>query len=166
MDRESRDSRHYAVSPLPTLREGAHISNNKDLVLKLYEQVCSTWKEMVGVRFKLLALVPTVSLALLATVLSTKGLSEGLTRSGKGIIVLLGLISTFGLYVYDVRNSVLHDDLISRARKIEDELGVDTGLFRGRLNAHGLFRHGVATKTIYFSAMLAWGAALMLIVTY
>src|SRR5688500_11498990 len=130
MERESRDSRHYAVSPLPTLREGVDASKNRDVLLKVYDQVCSTWKELVGVRFKLLALVPTVSLALLATVLSTKGVSEGLTLAERIVILLLGLASTLGLYVYDIRNSELHDDLISRARKIEDERGGGTARVR------------------------------------
>lgn len=73
MDRSSRDRRHYKATPLPTLREEVDVSQNRDLLLGLYDQVCSVWKELVGVRFKLLGLVPTVSLALLATILSGKG---------------------------------------------------------------------------------------------
>jgi hypothetical protein len=164
MERESRDSRHYTVSPLPTLREGVDASKNKDVLLKVYDQVCGTWKELVGVRFKLLALVPTVSLALLATVLSTKGVSEGLTLAERMVILSLGLTSTLGLYVYDIRNSELHDDLISRARKIEDELGVDTGLFRGRLKPQGFCHHSLATRTIYVSAIVAWVISLIVVI--
>ena len=59
---------------------------------------------------------------------------------------------------------MLHDDLISRARKIEDEQGTDTDGFRGRLKAEGMFNHGMAMNTIYFSALLAWEVALWLIV--
>lgn len=40
---------------------------------------------------------------------------------------------------------------------------MDTGGFRGRLKAKGIFNHGTATNTIYFSPMLAWAAALGLI---
>jgi hypothetical protein len=163
MDRSTRDSRYYQATPLPTLREGFDITQNRDLLLKLYDQVCSTWKELVAVRFKLLGLVPTVSLALLASLLSTKGAADGLTLSSKLLIGLLGLLATFGLFVYDRRNSALHDDLISRGRKIEDELGVDTGVFRGRLKASGIFKHGIATDVIYGSSMLAWAGAIALI---
>ena len=48
------------------------------------------------------------------------------------LFACLGLVVTLGLLIYELRNSQLHDDLISRGRKIEDELGVDTGVFRGR----------------------------------
>ena len=163
MGRSSRDSRHYQATPLPTLREGVDVSQNRDLLLTLYDQVCSAWKELVGVRFKLLGLVPTVSLALLATILSVKGPADGLDRPSKVLISLLGLLATFGLFVYDRRNSALHDDLISRGRKIEDELGIDTGIFRGRLKAFGIFKHDVATNVIYASSMLAWAVAVAIV---
>jgi Polyketide cyclase / dehydrase and lipid transport len=39
---------------------------------------------------------------------------------------------TAALFVYDRRNSQLHDDLISRGRRVEKELGIDTGHFLGR----------------------------------
>jgi hypothetical protein len=117
MDRSSRDNRHYQATPLPTLRDGFDIVQNRDLLLKLYDQVCSVWKELVGVRFKLLGLVPTVSLALLVTILSAKGSPEGLSQLGKLLVGVFGFFATFGLFVYDRRNSVLHDDLISRGEK-------------------------------------------------
>lgn len=163
MDRSSRDSRSYQATPLPTLRQGFDITQNRDLLLKLYDQVCSVWKELVGVRFKLLGLVPTVSLALLATILSAKAPPDGFTQSSKLLIGLLGLLATFGLFVYDRRNSALHDDLISRGRKIEEELGIDTGIFRGRLKASGVFKHDVATNVIYGASMLAWAGALAVV---
>ena len=159
MNRESRESRKYDASPLPIFREGVDVVANRDVMLKLYDQICSAWKELVGVRFKLLALVPPVSLAVLTTVLSNKGLAEGMSTHAKLLVALLGLVSVLGLYIYDVRNSALHDDLISRGRRIEEELGVDTGLFRGRLSSRPPFTHGVATNTIYFAAILAWALA-------
>ena len=132
-------------------------------MIKIYEQTCITWRELVGVRFKLLAIVPTVSLALVATTLSTEGLSEGLSPVGRLLIAIFGLVVTLGLFIYDQRNSVLHDDLISRARKIEDELGVDTGIFRGRLKASCLFKHDLATKLIYGSSICGWLLSIVLV---
>ena len=67
-----------------------------------------------------------------------------------------GLVATLGLLIYELRNSQLHDDLISRGRKIEDELGVDTGVFRGRKVAKGLIKHDYATLLIYGAALVAW----------
>jgi hypothetical protein len=163
MDRSSRDNRHYKATLLPTLREELNVAEKRDLLFKLYIQACSAWKELVGVRFKLLGLVPTVSLALLATILSTKGLSESLSQASKLLISALGLLAVLGLFIYDRRNSALHDDLISRGRKIEDELGIDTCIFRGRLKAFGIFKHDIAINIIYFSSMLAWMGAIVLV---
>ena len=159
VDRESRDNRTYKTTTLATLREGVDAAANRDLMLKMYDQACQTWRELVGVRFKLLALVPTASILLLATVLSTEGAGKGLSIGLKILISLLGLFVTLGLLIYDLRNSMLHDDLISRIRKIEDELGVDTGLFRGRLKAGRLIAHGHATALIYGASVIGWVAA-------
>jgi hypothetical protein len=163
MDRSARERRHYKSTSLPTLRDEFDVNQNRDLLLKLYDQVCSAWKELVGVRFKLLGLVPTVSIALLATILSTNGSPASLSESSKLLIAGFGLLATFGLFVYDRRNSELHDDLISRGRKIEEELGVDTGIFRGRLNASGIFKHDIATNIVYGVCLLGWLVAIVFI---
>ena len=165
MNRESRDNRHYKSSPLPTLvaiDEETHSDQNKETLAMLYNQVCSSWKTLVDVRFKLLGLVPAVSLGLLTTVLSNK--SDALPASGKMLISLLGAVASLGIFIYDRRNSELHDDLISRGRKIEEELGIDTGIFRGRLNSSGIIKHDIATNTIYISTMIAWVAAIIFII--
>ena len=121
--------RAYKSSDKPTLQGNASPTVNQDLLLKLYEQTGITWRALVDVRFKLLALVPTASLVALASLLSSGDLQKffGLRL----LFSVLGLVTTLGLLVYDLRNSELHDDLISRGRKIEDELGVHTGVFRG-----------------------------------
>ena len=164
MNRESPDNRAYKSTSLATLQAGFAIDQNKDLLLMLYEQVCSTWKALIDVRFKLLGLVPTVSIAVLASILSTK--SDGLMFSGKLLISLLGMLASIGLFIYDKRNSELHDDLISRGRKIEEELGIETGIFRGRLNSTGIIKHDVATNLAYFPTLIAWVAAIVIIMVY
>lgn len=156
---KERRRRQYKCSKLPVLREDCETHRDRELRLKLYAQVCSVWKQLVGVRFRLLGFVPGVSIVLLRTVLSKS--EESLTQSGKLLICALGLAVTYGLFVYDWRNSELHDDLISRARKIEDDLGIDTGIFRGRLKGAGLYYHGVATGVIYTATMLAWFIAIL-----
>ncbi len=161
MDRKSRENRQYETNPLPILREGFDVGANRDLMLKMYDQACQTWRELIGVRFKLLALVPSVSLLLLATILSTEGPGKGLSVGLKILISVFGLLVTLGLLIYDLRNSALHDDLISRARKIEDELGVDTGIFRGRLKAGFLIKHDSATGLIYGTSLAGWLATLI-----
>jgi uncharacterized protein YhhL (DUF1145 family) len=86
MDRSSCGNRHYPATTLATLREESDFAQNRDLLIALYEQVVGIWKELVGVRFKLLGLVPAVSLALLVTVLSAKGPVEGLSQASKLLI--------------------------------------------------------------------------------
>ena len=95
MNIESRDNRHYKSSPLPTLvaiDEVTSSDQNKETLAMLYNQVCSSWKMLVDVRFKLLGLVPAVSLGLLTTVLSNK--SDALPASGKLLISLLGAVAS------------------------------------------------------------------------
>lgn len=162
MDRSDRSARHYSSTPLATLREGCSVQENRDLLLAIYDQSCSAWKLLVDVRFKLLGLVPAVSIAILTAILTTKP-SGTFTTASRVVISLLGLASVFGLFIYDRRNSALHDDLISRARKVEDELGIDTGIFRGRLKASGIFKHDVAINVIYGASMFAWAITIVLL---
>jgi hypothetical protein len=158
----NRERRFYRSPVLPTLREGMDIAQNKDLLLALYNQVCSIWKELIEVRFKLWSFGPGVTFVLLVTVLSTKGPAEGLSQAGRLLISVFGLLVTLGLYVFDSRNTELHDDLISRGRKIEDELGVDTGIFRGRRMASGVFTH----RLIYGSSVLAWLVVILFVLRH
>ncbi len=162
MDRSDRNARYYDTTPLATLREGFSKEENKNLLVTIYEQSCSAWKMLVDVRFKLLGLVPAVSIGVLAAVLTTRT-AETFTTASRLVVSLLGLASALGLFIYDRRNSELHDDLISRARKIEDELGIDTGVFRGRLKASGIFKHDVAINIIYGASILAWAVAVVLL---
>lgn len=161
MDGKSRENRHYKTTELPTLR-GDIIGTEpgRELLLKIYDQVCQTWRELVAVRFRLLAIVPSVSLLLLAAVLSSEGPGKGLPIGLKLLLSTLGSVVTAGLLIYDLRNSQFHDDLISRARKIEAELGVDTGIFLGRLKAGRVIKHDVATGLIYGASLVGWLAAL------
>jgi hypothetical protein len=160
MDRENRKNRAYAVTNLPTLQHERDITQHRDVLLKLYDQSCQTWRQFVDVRFKLLALVPTVSVLILAALLSAEGPGKGLSNGVKLFIAVIGFSVTIGLWIYDKRNSALHDDCISRARKIEDELGVDTGVFRGRLKPEWPFQHDVATAVIYGACIVAWLGAI------
>jgi hypothetical protein len=77
---------------------------------------------------------------------------------------LFGLAVTIGIIIYEHRNDGLYNDLISRGRRIETELGVDTGLFLGRRRARFL-THGAATSTIYGSTLLLWIAVLIIPLT-
>jgi hypothetical protein len=155
-----REDREYKTTGLSTLREITQTPADRELLLKLYEQTCTTWRMLVDVRFKLFALVPTLSLISLATVFGGGDATKYFSPKLRLLFACLGLLVTLGLLIYELRNSQLHDDLISRGRKIEDELGVDTGVFRGRKVAKGVIKHDHATFLIYGAALVAWLAAI------
>jgi hypothetical protein len=152
-----RAGRMYATSPLPALRHGLDPKANRDVLVTLYNQVCQSWRQSVDVRFKLLALVPSVSLVALGVAFGGSAPLPGVASLPKVLLALLGLALVLGLWIYDTRNSELHDDLISRARRIEEELGVHTGAFRGRPTPRQRWiAHGTATGLIYGATLFAW----------
>jgi hypothetical protein len=140
-----REHRAYKTTELPTLKTPHATSEKEALLLAIYDQTCTTWRMLVDVRFKLFALVPTASLLSLAAVFGGGDSTKLLPLHMRLLLAILGLIATVGLLIYELRNSQLHDDLISRGRKIEDELGIDTAVFRGRRTARGLLKHDHAT---------------------
>jgi hypothetical protein len=157
---DPRAGRMYTASALPVLRDGLDARANRDVLVTLYNQVCQSWRQHVDVRFKLLALVPGVSLVALGIGFGDAIAAIGLAAWPKLLLALLGLAVVAGLWIYDTRNSELHDDLISRARRIEEELGVHTGAFRGRpMPRHDWIAHDIATRLIYGATLAAWLAA-------
>ncbi len=165
MSDNSTENRHFDASPLPVFNEDIEVELVKDELITLYEQVCASWHALIDIRFKLLGFVPAVSVLLLANLLSTDGAAKGLSPTAKIMIAALGFIATVALLVYDLRNSALHDDLISRGRKIEELWGIHTGQFRGRLkSSNWLIKHDRATALIYGSALIGWALGIFAIV--
>ncbi|WP_330766954.1 hypothetical protein [Rhodococcus sp. M8-35] len=118
----------------------------------LYGEVCDSWHELVGVRFKLLALVPSVSVITLGILFARTDINPILAIG----LSAFGVIVTAMLMIYDQRNSQLHNELISRGRRIEYELGVSVGQFLGRPKSRRLIKHDIATLTIYLASIGGW----------
>src|SRR5688572_18294402 len=164
MNYDPRANRHYKTSILPTFTGEVGSSPQQDILFTLYREVCSGWRMLTDVRFKLLGFIPVVSGVVLFSLLSNK--SDGPSALARMGIALFGLLITIALFVYEKRNSELYDDLISRGRKIEEELGVDTGLFRGRRSPSSRFiKHDIAINLIYGASMGAWLVSLLIIFT-
>ena len=154
--------RALKVSPDAVLYAEPDPAAPADVLLTVYSEVCASWRTLVDVRFKLLGFVPAVSAALLAALLLR---SDGPDRKGRAIIAVFGMVVTLGIAIYDQRNSQLHDELISRARRIEYELGITCGQFLGRPGSRPIVKHDVALAIIYSSATGAWvSAALYLLI--
>jgi hypothetical protein len=82
-----------------------------------YQQTTDLLRTLNDVRFKLLALVPTLSGAAVAVV-GHPGPAADLLGVG-----LLGLAATTGVLIYELRNSELYDYGCRRAERLEAELG-------------------------------------------
>jgi hypothetical protein len=154
-----RRRRSYTPSKLPVFRSGIDEKTQQQRSEKLYAEICSGWRMLTDVRFKLLGLMPAAALAggYGLFVLHDENALQMWTL--RAIISVFGLVVTIGLMIYEQRNDGLYDDMISRGRRIEDEWGVDTGLFRGRLNS-GFANHGRGTWTVYSATLLLWTGAL------
>ena len=153
------DSRHYTSTPLPTLKTDFDEPLKSDVLLKLYSEVSSNWRMLTDVRFKLLGFVPAISLIAWIQLIAKDDFSTLQGRVEGLAVSILGLILVLAIRIYDLRNDTLYNDLISRGRRIETELGVDTAIFRGRRKPNNNFiKHGVATNLIYGIAIFGWSA--------
>lgn len=91
---------------------------NGDDPLRLdYGQTTDLLRSLTDVRFKLLAIVPTISGAAVAF------LSRGRTPGELLAVGLIGLAATLGIVLYEVRNTQLYDYAIRRAKELEARLG-------------------------------------------
>ncbi|MGY1631849.1 hypothetical protein ACI784_09110 [Geodermatophilus sp. SYSU D01186] len=89
----------------------------EDLQRVDYEQTVQIVRMLTDVRFKLLALVPTVS-AIGVVV------AEGRSRADAIGLALVGLSATVGILVYDLRNSQLYGAAVHRAKVVEERIGL------------------------------------------
>jgi hypothetical protein len=91
-----------------------------------YTAVVGNFRELAGIRFKLLNLLPLASLAAAA-------LKPDPRSPGSLPFALFGLATTIAIAAYNKRNDQLYDQLVSRAAAIERELGTPDGAFANRL---------------------------------
>jgi hypothetical protein len=188
-DHEDRNKRQYKCSDLPVLSPvpvAADDEVSRKVLLSEQNEAAAAWRMLTDVRFKLLALLPPVSALALAAIVSPKGIMEEADPPVRVAAAAFGFLVVLGLRIYDRRNDDLYDDLISRARRAEYELGIDTGVFRGRkkpdpvwngrvkipgwltkpakrvdlIGAKGepvsIVNHGIALRLVYGTVLAAW----------
>jgi hypothetical protein len=129
-----------------------------------YEQVLGIFKLLTEVRFKLLALVPSISGTAVALLTST-----GLGTAEQVALASLGFFVTLGILFYEQRNTQLYNNVVGRAEYLEETLGLSSaaeheagGLFASRKRApRRLFgivpmRHDRGLALIYAAVLGAW----------
>jgi hypothetical protein len=139
-------------------------SNRTDLLRLDYDHTLDQLRTLTDVRFKLLALVPTVSGVAIGLLGRPRSAAELL---GVG---LLGLCATLGVLFYELRNTQLSDYATQRAKAVERELGLVSafgaagpgGLYSERpdRSVHVLgveLGHDRGLSLVYGAALAGWG---------
>jgi hypothetical protein len=130
-----------------------------------YKQTSDIFKLLADIRFKLLALVPTVA-GIGTALVGKKGIDAQVQLS----IGLLGFVATSGILIYELRNSELYNWAIHRAKHLERALGLEAsalgaaqgGVFGERVPQHWRLlrfvpvKHDPALALVYGSALAAW----------
>jgi len=146
-----------------------------------YEQISNNFRALAEVRFKLLALVPTlggVAVFLLSKMTTgagpASGSSSAMLPAGAsadyaivGVVSVLGFLATLGITVYDQRNSELYKLLFDRGKELEGMLEPPLKNFLGRKNSGRhllgvvLIKHDIGLALIYAPVLGAWFFPLM-----
>jgi hypothetical protein len=111
---------------------------------------------LTDVRFKLLAFVPTIAGAAVAFFGHGRSAAELLA------VGILGLVATFGAFMYELRNSQLYAAVLARARELERLLGLTS--VRGQ-GPGGLARDR-PERTVRFAGLVAVGHERALALVY
>ncbi len=129
-----------------------------------YDRTADLMRTLTDVRFKLLALVPTLAGAAVGLVGRPRPAAELLA------VGLLGLLATLGILAYELRNSQIHAYALERAKALERALGLSSpfgaggagGLFReapdGTIRAFGLLPagHNGGLALVYGASLAGW----------
>jgi hypothetical protein len=120
-----------------------------------YDRAVVTFRDLTDVRFKLLALVPTLAGAAVGLL---KGSQAAVTLLAVG---LLGLSATLGVLVYELRNSEIRRAAAKRIGELERELlnaPLVASRTRGALKLFGLLplEHSLGLALVYGAALAGW----------
>jgi hypothetical protein len=100
-------------------------SETTDERLRLdYDETTGLVRDLLDVRFKLLAFVPTISGAAVAL------LSRGATTAELVAVGAVGLVATLGIVLQELRNTQIYEYGLERAKLLEARLGFPS-LFHG-----------------------------------
>jgi len=142
-----------------------------------YEQINANFRMLADIRFKLLALVPTlggVAVFLLSRMAAAPsapaaGNPSSILPSGSGadyaivgLLSVLGFLATLGITVYDLRNSEFYELLVTRGKDLDRILKPQLWNFEGRVKSGRhllgfvLIKHDIGLALIYAPVLGAW----------
>jgi len=126
---------------------------------KDYDSIVASYRQMADIRFKLLALLPSIS-GLAVGIISFDLEAFKAAPLPRLLTGILGFALTLGLVFYDKRNSELYFGLAQRAGELEEEIGA-TQFTKGRdrkLRFFGIFgvNHSSGLSLIYGAVLGAW----------
>ena len=152
--------RHYEVSPHPLIDASRRPTLEAEAtLLGLYTQMSRNWCELLVLRSKMLVALPTATLFLVYALLAGSGGTGAPSRAVRTALAIVGVAAFVGMMLFDQRTAELHDDLNSRARRAEHELGIDTGAYRGTPSQHRFVQHDRAAALVCAAILVAWGVA-------
>lgn len=143
----------------PSLAQQAPVpqapGNSPNLNLQTeYQEVCSNFRTLTEIRFKLLALLPISTAAGVALTVSNQ------QNTASPLIGVFGLLVTVSAAFYNERNDQLYNALVSRAAELERRMGLRDGAFAHRprpwLNILGTPVSHSKLWWIYWGSMAAW----------
>jgi hypothetical protein len=146
----------------------AHLQLELDAHLQLeYEQVNDNFRMLADIRFKLLALVPTIGGVAIYILGNMGDPAKTVTPFDYArilLIAIMGFLATLGVVFYDQRNSEFYNALDGRARKLERDLQLPCGQFNtrpGRGHGRLLFNrvvlgHDTGLALIYGTVLGGW----------
>ena len=129
------------------------MADRVDVLLAEYNRASEVQKLLVDIRFRLLALVPTLTAIGVSVLKEQRDL-----RLGVGV---LGLVVTLGVVMYEIRNSQIHDAAVHRIKNLSVWLDLPAGGLRPaqfRLLGVAKVWHDRALGMIHGASMGAWAA--------
>jgi len=92
-----------------------------------YDEATGLIRSLLDVRFKLLAFVPTISGAAVAL------LSRGASTAELIAVGVVGLVATLGVVLYELRNTLVYEYALERAKLLEARLGFASVFHSGEI---------------------------------
>jgi hypothetical protein len=135
------------------------------LLQKLYSEVCSNWRTLTDVRFKLLGFLPAISVVAWATLLSkasapsqaTVNVSTNDWSDAARAFSLIASVITLALWAYNSRNTQLSSYLRHLGAEIEQAWKFEHGIFLKRPDTPmRLIGGNMAVNLVYAATMTGW----------